>query len=78
LPHDIVNLVRYYFILDTEAGILSLFKSIRQDAPTQQILLCQCLMTLQPENTGINSDLDKKFEVQPLSRESKAIDEQLL
>lgn len=62
-------LERQYFILDSKEGMLSIFQSLRQVKPTERVCMCQCLMSLTTEYSIVNIDLQKKFEVQPMSRE---------
>jgi len=62
-------LERHYFILDSKKGTLSVFKSLRQKKPTDVIVVCQCLMSMQTDVSIVNKDLSKKFDVQPMTRD---------
>ena len=75
--HGIVTFVtqpehRHYFILDSHVGMLSIFNSLSQLKSTQQIVICRCLMSPQSIYGNVNPDLDKKFEVQPMTRKQTA------
>ena len=45
-----------------------MFDSLMQDRPSFAIVVCQCLMSPQASYQPMNSDLKKKFEVQPMNR----------
>ena len=66
---NICCLERHYFILDSKKGTLSVFKSLRQKKPTDVIVVCQCLMSMQTDVSIVNKDLSKKFDVQPMTRD---------
>jgi len=49
---------RLYFILDSQIGVLSLFQSLQQSHPTDQVLVTSCLMSLTPSYPLVNEDLN--------------------
>lgn len=54
--------MKYYFILDSKTGTLSVFDTLEQLKCTQTIIVCQCLMSPQSDYSNVNPDIEKKFE----------------
>lgn len=74
--HGIVTLEsnpndRLYFILDTNEGTMSIFESPDNEQPKMELVMSQCKLMPQSTKMRINSDLSKKFEVQPMDKDKQ-------
>ena len=50
-------LERNYFILDSERGTMSIFRSLSQKQADELIVLSQCLLNVMSEYSVVNNDL---------------------